>query len=282
MTLKDELIGPAKVFEDLKQLDNDGIEYWTARELMGVLGYKEWRYFDEVVKKAQESAQNSGQIVRDHFGARTKLIEAGKGAEREVPDWKLSRYACYLIAQNGNPQIKAIAIAQTYFAFQTRKQEVFESLPEAEKRLHIRGEVRDHNKKLATTAQRMGVSNFGRFNNAGYLGLYGMSLTEIKKKKGIGTDDLLDRAGSTELAANLFRITQTDEKLKKDNIQGENRATYTHHEVGKKVRQTIQNIGGVMPEHLPAEKHLKDVTKELKKLGTTAKKLLPKAKKRKI
>ena len=268
-----EPIGPARVFEDLMRVDENGLPFWSARDLMEILEYKEWRYFDEVIKKAQEAAQNSNQDTKYHFGASTKMIETGKGGEREVPDYKLSRYACYLVAQNGNPQIRAIAIAQTYFAYQTRKQEIIQAIPDAEKRFHIRGEVLDHNKKLAETATSVGVSDFATFNNSGYLGLYNMSLPDIKKKKGIGSDNLLDRAGSTELAANLFRITQTDEKIKKEREvgkRGQGWANQTHSEVGKKVRQTIKEIGGVMPENLPAHPHLKEIDKEVKKqLGGT-------------
>lgn len=167
-------------------------------------------------------------------------------------------------------------MAQTYFAIQTRKQEIFEQLPDSEKRLFIRNEVSDHNKKLFSAAKKAGVTKFGLFNNAGYRGLYGMPLSDIEQKKGIKKGELLDRAGSTELAANLFRITQTDEKLEKDNIQGDRLASQTHFMVGGKVRQTIKEIGGTTPEHLPAEKHIKEVKKEIKRLGKVNKKRLKK------
>ncbi|EKD47230.1 MAG: DNA-damage-inducible protein D, partial [uncultured bacterium] len=187
----------------------------------------------------------------------TKMVKIGSNTMREVRNWQLDRYACYLIAQNGDPRKTEIAEAQTYFAIQTRKQEIFEQMNEKNKRLHIRGEVTTQNKKLFSTAKRAGVSNFGSFNDAGYLGLYNMHLDDIEKKKNIKKGELLDRAGTTELAANLFRITQTDAKIRKDNIRGQESATRTHYEVGKKVRQTIKDIGGTMPERIPAVESIK-------------------------
>ncbi len=207
------------------------------------------------------------------------MVEIGSNTVREVRDYKLDRYACYLIAQNGDPSKTEIALAQTYFAIQTRKQEVFEQLPDTAKRLFIRGEVSDQNKRLFKTAKRAGVTRFGLFNDAGYKGLYDLPLLEIEQRKGIKKGELLDRAGSTELAANLFRITQTDEKIKKDNIRGEDAASSTHFMVGGKVRQTIKDIGGELPENLPVEKHIKEVKKELKQLGIKEAKRL-KSKKR--
>jgi DNA-damage-inducible protein D len=208
--------------------------------------------------------------VTDHFVGVDKMIKIGKGtrkeAVRKIEDYRLSRYACYLIAQNGDSRKQEIAMAQTYFAVQTRKQEIFQQLNQDQKRLFIRGEVKIHNKKLFETAKKAGVSNFGKFNNYGYLGLYKLTVSEIKNKKGIGKDNILDRAGSTELAANLFRITQTDDKINKDKIVGEKLANVTHFEVGRKVRNTIKDIGGTMPENLPTEKHIRELKKENKKL----------------
>lgn len=255
---------PHKNFENIKKIDKNGIEYWTARTLMPILGYANWQKAEDVITRAARACVNSGQAVDNHFNRTVKMVEIGSNTVREVKDWKLDRYACYLIAQNGDPKKTEIALAQTYFAIQTRRQEIFEQLPDIEKRLFIRNEVSDHNKKLFKTAKSAGVSNFGLFNNAGYRGLYGAPLADIEQQKGINKGELLDRAGSAELAANLFRITQTDEKIKKDNIQGENAAAQTHFMVGGKVRQTIKEIGGTMPEHLPIEKHIKKVKKEIK------------------
>jgi DNA-damage-inducible protein D len=256
---------PHKNFEGIKKIDKDGVEYWEARELMPILGYEEWRKFEGVIRKAKEACSKSKQNLKHHFGDADKMIKIAKGrhteATRRIKDYKLSRYACYLIAQNGDPRKKEIAAAQTYFAVQTRRQEIYQQLGEDAKRLFIREEVRKQNKQLFSTARKAGVKNFGKFNNMGYLGLYGMSLPKLKKKKGIGKDDVLDRAGATELAANLFRITQTDDKIRKDEIRGEGRAAMTHYSVGTKVRKTIEEIGGQMPENLPSEKHVKRIAK---------------------
>lgn len=268
------LSSPHKNFEGIKKIDENKIEYWTARELLPLLGYKKWQNSEEVISRAKRACVNSGQDTKNHFTGFSKMVEIGSNTVREVRDYKLDRYACYLIAQNGDPKKPEIALAQTYFAIQTRKQEIFEQLPDSEKRLFIRNEVSDHNKKLFSAAKKAGVTKFGLFNNAGYRGLYGMPLSDIEQKKGIKKGELLDRAGSTELAANLFRITQTDEKLEKDNIQGDRLASQTHFMVGGKVRQTIKEIGGTTPEHLPAEKHIKEVKKEIKQLGKVNKKRL--------
>ena len=258
--------GPNKRFEEIKRIDENGIEFWQARELLLLLGYEKWQNAEEVIKRAKQSCINGGQIIENHFTELSKMVEVGSAAVRQIKDYKLSRYACYLIAQNGDPKKLEIAMAQTYFATQTRKQEIFQQLSDVEKRLFIRGEVSIENKKLFSTAKRAGVTNFGSFNDAGYKGLYGMPLTKIENKKRIKKGELLDRAGSTELAANLFRITQTDEKIKKDNIKGQIPASQTHFMVGGKVRQTIKDIGGEMSENLPTEKHIRELKSEKKKL----------------
>jgi DNA-damage-inducible protein D len=263
---------PHKSFEDIKKTDENGIEFWTARELFPLLGYATWQAFEEVITRAARAALNSGQTVENHFSQLTKMVGIGSSVRRAVKDWKLDRYACYLVAQNGDSRIPEIAFAQTYFAVQTRKQELFDKLFDAEKRLFVRGEVSNENKKLFKTAKEAGVSNFGLFNDAGYRGLYGLSLSDVETKKGIKKGELLDRAGSTELAANLFRITQTDEKLKKDKVKGDANARQTHNMVGGKIRQTIKDIGGNLPENLKPEKHIKEVKKDIKLLGKKSKK----------
>ena len=253
-------------FESIKRVDENGIEYWEARELMPILGYPNWQKAEEVIARAARACINSGQAVDNHFNRSVKMVEIGLNTVREVRNWRLDRYACYLIAQNGDPKKPEIAMAQTYFAVQTRRQEVFEQLSGADKRLFIRGEVSAQNKKLFSTAKGAGVTRFGLFNDAGYKGLYGMPLSEIENKKAIKKGELLDRAGTTELAANLFRITQTDEKIQKDNVKGESDATQTHFMVGGKVRQTIKDIGGTLPENLPTEKHIRELKSEKRKL----------------
>ena len=255
-----------KDFESIKKIDNNGIEYWEARELMPLLGYKKWENAEEVIGRAARACINSGQAVDNHFLQFRKMVDIGSNTVREISDWKLDRYACYLIAQNGDSTKTEIALAQTYFALQTRKQEVFEQLSAADKRLFIRGEVSAENKKLFSTAKKAGVSQFGLFNDAGYKGLYGMTLADIENKKGIKKGELLDRAGTTELAANLFRITQTDAKIKKDDIKGDDEAQRTHFMVGGKVRQTIKDIGGTTPENLLPEKHIRELKSDKKKM----------------
>jgi DNA-damage-inducible protein D len=258
--------GPHKDFENIKHLDKHGIEYWEARELLPILGYEKWQNAEEVIGRAAKACINSGQDVDNHFTRFGKMVKVGSNTVRSVVDYKLDRYACYLIAQNGDSKKVEISLAQTYFALQARKQEVFEQLPDTAKRLLIRNEVSDHNKKLFKTAKQAGVTKFGLFNDAGYRGLYEASLSDVEQKKGIKKGELLDRAGSTELAANLFRITQTDEKIKKDKIQGESLASQTHFVVGGHVRQAIKSIGGILPEDLSVEKHIKALERELKSL----------------
>ena len=256
-------------FEDIKHIDENGIEYWYARELMKVLSYKDWRYFDAVIEKAKIACQNSEITDVDHFVIDNKMVEIGSGAKREQKDYKLTRYACYLIAQNANPRLKIVALAQTYFAIQTRKQEISEkeysSLTEDEKRFYQRNLTRKGNYSLNQTARNAGVKNFDKFHNAGYKGLYnGETANDIAKRKGLRyREDILDNMGSDELIANLFRISQTEQKLKKDKIDTEKDACDTHKKIGKIVREAIKQAGGTMPEDLPTpEKSLKQLEKE--------------------
>ena len=245
-------------FESIKHIDENGVEFWYARELMIVLEYKQWRRFEQVIERAKEACKNSNVSVYDHFADVGKIVKAGV-TNKDIGDIKLTRYACYLIAQNGDSRKKTIALAQTYFAVQTRKQELtrqeYEQLSEDEKRLYTRKNVKDKNKYLFDTAKLAGVKNYGKFNNYGYRGLYnGETASDIAKRKGISEkEDILDYMSSTELAANLFRITQTDEVLKNKKIDNEEDACKTHHNVGQAVRQTIKRIGGTMPEDLPTQ-----------------------------
>ena len=261
-----------KSFEDIKHIDENGIEYWNARELQNVLNYKEWRKFENVINKAKESCKNSDISVLEHFVDVDKLSKRANNAEVVIKDYKLTRYACYLIAQNGDTRKKVIALAQTYFAIQTRKQEISEkeytSLTEDEKRFYQRNLTRKGNYSLNQTAKKAGVKNFDKFHNAGYKGLYnGETADDIAKRKGLRyREDILDNMGSDELIANLFRISQTEQKLKKDNIQTEKEANTTHFNIGKNIREVIAKNGGTMPEDLPTpKKSLKQLEKENKK-----------------
>ena len=261
------------IFESIKHVDDDGNEYWYARELQKVLEYIEWRKFVGVIKKAINSCKASNYVTSDHFVGADKMINLGKGGQRKVSDYKLSRYACYLIAQNGDSRKKVIALAQTYFAIQTRKQELLEdeynSLTEDEKRFYQRDLTKKGNYSLNQTAKKAGVKNFDKFHNAGYKGLYnGETTNDIAKRKGLRyREDILDNMGSDELIANLFRISQTNQKLINYNIQGEGNANDVHYNVGKEVRNTIKRIGGTMPEDLPTpDKSLKELEKENKDL----------------
>ncbi len=260
-----------KDFEKIKHTNENGVEFWYARELMIVLEYKQWRRFEQVIERAKEACKNSNINIDDHFASVGKIVKAG-ATSKNIGDIKLTRYACYLIAQNGDSRKKAIALAQTYFAVQTRKQEItrqeYEQLSEDEKRLYTRQNVKNKNKYLFNTAKLAGVKNYGKFNNYGYRGLYnGETAKDIAKRKGISDkEDILDYMSSTELAANLFRITQTDEVLKNKNINNEDDACKTHHNVGQAVRQTIKRIGGTMPEDLPTpSKSTKQIEKEKNK-----------------
>ena len=257
------------VFEEIKHIDEYGNEYWLARELKVVLNYTEWRKFNIVIHKAMNACQNSCGNVIDHFVNVDKMIEIAKGAKRKVLDYKLSRYACYLIAQNGDSRKSVIAMAQTYFAIQTRRQELskkdYSLLSENEKRFYQRDLTRKGNYSLNQVAKKVGVKNFDKFHNCGYKGLYnGETANDIAKRKGLRyREDILDNMGSDELVANLFRISQTKQKLEKEKIQGESNANCTHYEVGSKIRNTIKELGGTMPEELPTpEKSLKVLERE--------------------
>ena len=239
---------------------------------MPILQYSNWQNFEKIIDKAKKSCQNSDISVFDHFIDVSKMVQIGSGAYREQIDYKLTRYACYLIAQNGDSRKKVIALAQTYFAVQTRKQEISEKeysmLTEDEKRFYQRDLTRKGNYSLNQAAKNAGVKNFDKFHNSGYKGLYnGETADDIAKRKGLRyREDILDNMGSDELIANLFRISQTEQKLRKDNIKGEKEANLTHYEVGKKVRKAIADIGGTMPENFPTpKKSLKELEKENKK-----------------
>ena len=262
-----------KSFEDIKHMDENGVEFWYARELQSVLDYKEWRKFENVISKAKNACENSSINVFEHFVDADKLSKRANNAEVKISDYKLSRYACYLIAQNGDSRKKVIALAQTYFAVQTRKQEITEKeysmLTEDEKRFYQRNLTRKGNYSLNQTAKKAGVKNFDKFHNSGYKGLYnGETADDIAKRKGLRyREDILDNMGSEELAANLFRITQTESKLKKDNIQGEKETNKTHYKIGKNIREVIAKNGGTMPEDLPTpKKSLKQLERKNNKI----------------
>ena len=257
------------VFESIKHFDENGNEYWYARELQKVLEYNKWENFEKVIEKAKLSCLNSNYGLQDHFPDVRKMVDIGSNTLRNIVDYKLSRYACYLIAQNGDSRKKVIGLAQTYFAIQTRKQELLEkeynSLTEDEKRFYQRDLTKKGNYSLNQTAKKAGVKNFDKFHNAGYKGLYnGETANDIAKRKGLRyREDILDNMGSDELIVNLFRISQTNQKLINDNVQGEGNANDVHYNVGKEIRNTIKRIGGTMPENLPTpDKSLKELEKE--------------------
>ena len=257
------------IFENIKHIDENGNEYWFARELMTSLKYSEYRKFIPIINKSMTSCNQSNQNILDHFAHVDEMVNIGSGAKRKIEDYKLSRYACYLIAQNADSRKKIVALAQTYFAIQTRRQELLEEeykeLSEDEKRLHIRSLTKKGNYLLNQTAKNAGVKNFDKFHNYGYKGLYnGETANDIAKRKGLRyREDILDNMGSIELAANLFRITQTEDKIINDNIKGENNASITHYNIAKRVRKAIKDIGGTMPEDLPTpNKSIKQIEKD--------------------
>ena len=253
-----------KMFENIKHIDENGKEYWFARELMPLLGYSKWERFANAINNAKTSCIKSGYDINDHFPEAGKMVPIGSKTSRKLVDYKLSRYACYLIVQNGDSRKEAIALGQTYFAIQTRKQELSEKeyneLTEDEKRLYQRNLTRKGNYSLNITARNAGVKNFDKFHNSGYKGLYnGETANDIAKRKKLRyREDILDNMGSEELADNIFRIAQTDAKLKRDNVENEYIANSVHYEVGKEVRESIKRLGGTMPENLPTpDKSLK-------------------------
>lgn len=260
--------GKQTIFEQIKAVDENGNEYWTARKLSEILDYTDFRNFIAVIGKAKEACANSGESIDNHFVDFNEMVLIGSGAKRTIENLKLSRYACYLIVQNADPSKEVVALGQTYFAVQTRLQEIQQMeeysrlATDNEKRLFLRDELRKHNVQLADAAKDAGVidpADYAVFQNYGYMGLYGgLDAKGIHKVKGLKkTEQILDHMGSTELAANLFRATQTEDKLRRDDVKGKGSANKTHFEVGKKVRKTIQEIGGAMPENLPTEDSIK-------------------------
>jgi len=266
------------VFEQIRKIDEHGMEFWSARDMSKVLEYSEYRHFLPVIEKAKEACKNSKQRLSNHFEDILEMIEIGKGGRRQTDSVKLSRYACYLIVQNADPSKEIVANGQTYFAVQTRiaeikqMQEYAQLSSENEKRLFLRNELTRHNLLLASTAKHAGVIepiDYAIFQNHGYMGLYGgLNVKGIHARKGLRKNQkILDHMGSTELAANLFRATQTEEKLRRENIKGKNKANQTHYEVGTKVRKTIKELGGTMPENLPTADNIKKLeTKTQKRL----------------
>lgn len=272
---------PAKhnrTFEELRRIDESGNEYWSARELFPVLEYSRWEKFRQLIEKAKIACETAGAKASDHFHLEVKMVELGSGAKRATEDYRLSRYACYLIVQNGDSSKPVIALGQTYFAIQTRRQELaddaaFNALDEEERRLFLRKELREHNKTLVETAKRAGVRtelDYAIFQNHGYKGLYGgLDAKAIHARKGLKKNQkILDHMGSTELAANLFRATQAEEKIRRENIEGKARANAAHYEVGKKVRETIKDLGGTLPEDLPSpRKGISQIERERRALS---------------
>lgn len=264
-------------FEKIKQISEEGFEYWSARDLAKLLEYAQWRNFENAISKAKESCKNNGYEVEDHFADVSNMVELGSGATREVDDYRLSRFACYLIVQNADPSKKNVAMGQAYFAIKTRQKELIEEeeqkliqSEENQRRLFLREEMKKHNKHLADAANNAGVKDprdYAIFQNYGYKGLYGgLSRQDIHDRKGLKkSQDILDHMGSTELAANLFRATQTEEKLRRENVKGKYKANQTHYEVGKKVRETIKELGGTMPEDLPTVDSIKKIEREERK-----------------
>lgn len=263
-----------KTFEGIKHIDEYGEEFWYARELQETLKYSEWRNFINTIEKAKNACKTSGFEIQDHFVNVNKMVGIGSEEEHKIDDIMLSRYACYLIIMNGNPKNEVIAVGQTYFAVKTRHQEIASDCDissEEQIRLGIRNEMIKHNKLLAIAAKKAGIVKpleYAEFQNHGYKGLYGgLKMNDIREQKRLKSNQrILDYMGSTELAANLFRATQTEEKLRRENIQGKDKANNTHYEVGQKIRNTIKELGGIMPEDLPTpQKSIKQIEREIEK-----------------
>ncbi len=254
--------------ERVKDVSSKGTEFWWGRDVATFLNYKSWENFDATVRRAVTACESSGQSPLHHFHTVKKMVDIGSGAKRERADWALTRYACYLIAMNGDSSKPEVAHAQTYFALQTRRQELKHELEGAEQRLDLRDQMTEANRELAEAAKDSGVQRFPVFQSAGYKGLYGgLSMDEIKATKGLDKGEpILDRMGSTELAANYFRATQTKDKLRREGLQGDREARRTHHDVGQAVRQTIQQLGGTVPENLPAEPPIKEIRSKVNQL----------------
>ncbi len=256
-------------FETIRKFNEHGAEYWSARDLQVLLGYAQWRRFEDAISRSVSSCKESGNDPNNHFATSGKMVDLGSGSVRKVEDFHLSRFACYLIAQNGDPRKPAIANAQKYFAVQTRRQELSDDLAADMERLQLRKQTAEEFKQLSGAARSAGVQDrmFGVFHDAGYKGLYGgMGVEMIRSFKGLPTDDsLMDRMDATELAANQFRMTQTREKLSRDNIRSQQVAIATHEQVGKEVRDAIQKIGGTLPEQIKPAEHIKQVEKRIKR-----------------
>jgi len=266
---------PIVIFEKIKKDNGNSFEFWSARELGNILGYSQYRHFLPVIEKAKEACINSKQPIKEHFEDYLQMIKLGHDAERPINDIKLSRYACYLIMQNADPSKEVVALGQTYFAIQTRRQEIQDQMIEDNKRLDLRGEITAHNKHLAEAASMAGVKNYGVFANYGYMGLYGgRTMQEIHHKKNLKkSQKILDFMGSEELAANLFRATQTDAKLRREQIKGEVMANQTHFKVGQKIRETIKELGGTMPESLTTPDAITQAKKRIKSISNKSEKL---------
>jgi len=285
--MADQMMSPASgdepsPFEQIKRVNDAGNEFWSSRDFARVIGYADYRNFEQVIDRAKMACFNSGQRVEDHFVEITEMIEIGKGGQRPVKTTLMSRYACYLAIQNADPGKEIVALGQTYFAIQTRRQELSDEQLEKERRLLLREQMKRHNTQLADAAKDCGViepKDYAIFQNHGYQGLYGgMTAAGIHSRKGLKKgEQILDHMGSTELAANLFRATQAEEKLRRDKVLGKAQANRTHFEVGKKVRKTIEELGGTMPENLPVAESIKKLeSKKRKQLGGSKGKIGPK------